>query len=248
MCHSSNCLTAKDKPIVSQKVFLDFQKYPPSKLRNGTNGTYFNFSWNCSTASVIAPTNLASVVVLLYCCGWTLDIVWVFGQSYFHRCKKYVCCVHFLIMILIMIFIYDPDNDPDLQCQDRANRHLSASNQRLHGNHWLALHPVSEKTTLYFGSKWQLIFSSFCGNIRTVSQKTTYFGSKCQLIFSTFIGNVDIFPHCPHYEGLAAIFRPRVTFINRWWLFDLVLFTSSIIIQDHHLHCTYFSTSSEAVS
>ena len=71
------------------------------------------------------------------------------------------------------------------------------------------------------------------------------FGSKCQLIFSTFISNVDIFPHCPHYEGLVAIFRPRVTFINRWWLFDLVLFTSSIMIQDHyfhHLHCTYFST------
>ena len=118
---------------------------------------------------------------------------------------------------MVMIFIYDHDNDPDLQCQDRANRHLSASNQRLHGNHWLALHPVSQKTTLYFGS-------------------------KCQLIFSTFISNVDIFPHCPHYEGLVAIFRPRVTFINRWWLFDLVLFTSPIMIQDHyfhHLHCTY---------
>ena len=27
-----NCPTAKDKPTVSQKVFLDFQKYPPLKI------------------------------------------------------------------------------------------------------------------------------------------------------------------------------------------------------------------------
>ena len=111
-------------------------------------------------------------------------------------------------------------------------------------------HQVLQKTTLYFGWKCHLILSTWLA-LYWVSQKTTlYFGSKCELIFSTFIGNVDIFPHCPHYEGLVAIFRPRVTFINGCWLFDLVLFTSSIMIQDHyfhHLHCTYFSTSSEAV-
>ena len=120
-----------------------FRNIPPSKLHNGTNGTHFHSNFllilldrlgNCASKLSIR----CGIVVL--CLGWTtLDIVWVFGQHYFHNhgCKKLCVLGAFpqIIMIMIMIFIYDPDNDPDLQCQDRANGHLSASNQRLHGNH-----------------------------------------------------------------------------------------------------------------
>ena len=94
------------------------------------------------------------------------------------------------------------------------------------------LYTFGENAILYF------LFDLLCTGFH---RKQLIFGSNCELIFSTFIGNVDIFPHCPLYEGLVAIFRPRVTFINGWRLFDLVLFTSSIMIQDHyfhHLHCT----------
>ena len=123
-------------------------------------------------------------------------------------------CVHFLRLSWSWSWS-SYDNDLDLQYQDRANGHLSASNQRLHGNHWLALHPVSQKTTLYFGSKWQLMFSSLIENIYTgfqrkkklilghnatyhfffyrkyshrVLQKTNfYLGWKCHLMFSTWL-------------------------------------------------------------
>ena len=82
MCYSSNCPAAKDKPIVSQKVFLDFQKYPPQNCATAQMAHISNFLLKLLDRLGYCANKLnilCGIVVL--CLGWTLDIVWVFGQS-----------------------------------------------------------------------------------------------------------------------------------------------------------------------
>ena len=158
MCHSSNCLTAKDKPIVSQKVFLDFQKYPPSKLRNGTNGAYFKFSPEIAgPPRPLCQQTLASVVVLLFN---ALAGHWIlFGslaKAIFIDAKSYVCCVYFLrrswssYMIMIMTLTFSAKIVP-------TDTYLQATSASM-GTTDLLYTGFHRKQLYIFGSKCNLCF------------------------------------------------------------------------------------------
>ena len=96
MCYSSNCPTAKDKPIVSQKVFLDFQKYSPLKIAQRHKWHTFPFKFSPDIAGPPRPLCQQTQHPFWYCCImlW-LDIGYCVGlwPKLFSWMQKVMCAL-----------------------------------------------------------------------------------------------------------------------------------------------------------